>query len=88
MTAARFAGADAGDVVGIDLGTTNSCVAIMEGSSARVIDVFDAPIPGLYAAGEVTGGFHGAAYMTGSALGKAVVFGKIFSDRLAEGLRS
>lgn len=57
-------------------------------SSARVIDVFDAPIPGLYAAGEVTGGFHGAAYMTGSALGKAVVFGKIFSDRLAEGLRS
>ena len=38
MTAARFAGADAGDVVGIDLGTTNSCVAIMEGSSARVIE--------------------------------------------------
>jgi fumarate reductase flavoprotein subunit len=43
----------------------------------RVIDVFDAPIAGLYAAGEVTGGFHGGAYMTGSALGKAVVFGRI-----------
>lgn len=27
-----------GDVVGIDLGTTNSCVAIMEGSKARVIE--------------------------------------------------
>jgi len=30
--------ADAGDVVGIDLGTTNSCVAIMEGRNARVIE--------------------------------------------------
>jgi len=30
--------ADAGDVVGIDLGTTNSCVAVMEGRSARVIE--------------------------------------------------
>ena len=27
-----------GDVIGIDLGTTNSCVAIMEGKSARVIE--------------------------------------------------
>lgn len=30
--------ADAGDVIGIDLGTTNSCVAIMEGRNARVIE--------------------------------------------------
>ena len=28
--------AEQGDVVGIDLGTTNSCVAIMEGRAARV----------------------------------------------------
>ena len=27
--ARRWKGADAGDVIGIDLGTTNSCVAIM-----------------------------------------------------------
>jgi fumarate reductase flavoprotein subunit len=32
-------------------------------------------IPGLYAAGEVIGGFHGESYMTGSALGKAAYFG-------------
>jgi len=43
----------------------------------HVIDVFDEPIAGLYAAGEVMGGFHGGAYMTGSALGKAVVFGRV-----------
>lgn len=43
----------------------------------RVMDVFGEPIPGLFAAGEVTGGFHGGAYMTGSALGKAVVFGRV-----------
>jgi fumarate reductase flavoprotein subunit len=43
----------------------------------RVRDVFEDVISGLYAAGEVVGGFHGAAYMTGTALGKAAVFGRI-----------
>jgi fumarate reductase flavoprotein subunit len=46
-------------------------------STARVVDVDGDVIEGLLAAGEVTGGFHGAAYMTGSALGKAVVFGRL-----------
>jgi fumarate reductase flavoprotein subunit len=46
-------------------------------SQARVLRADGSPIDGLFAAGEVTGGFHGAAYMTGSALGKAVVFGRI-----------
>jgi len=34
----RWKSDDAGDVIGIDLGTTNSCVAIMEGRNARVIE--------------------------------------------------
>jgi fumarate reductase flavoprotein subunit len=44
---------------------------------ARVIDVFGEPIGRLFAAGELTGGFHGVAYMTGSSLGKCVIFGRI-----------
>jgi flavocytochrome c len=43
----------------------------------RVRDVFDTVIPNLYAAGEVLGGLHGNAYMTGSSLGKASIFGRI-----------
>lgn len=46
-------------------------------ANACVRDVFGDPIEGLYAAGEVTGGFHGYAYMTGSSLGKAAFFGRV-----------
>ena len=52
---------------------------------AQVVDVFDAPIPGLFAAGECAGGFHGRAYMTGTSLGKAAVFGRIAGARAAAG---
>ncbi|GAA1836225.1 FAD-dependent oxidoreductase [Agromyces salentinus] len=42
-------------------------------------------IDGLYAAGEVVGGFHGASYMTGTALTKALVFGARVADAIAHG---
>jgi fumarate reductase flavoprotein subunit len=42
----------------------------------RVRDARGDQIAGLYAAGEITGGFHGVAYMTGTGLGKAAVFGR------------
>jgi len=35
------------------------------------------PIKGLYAAGEAVGGFHGASYQSGTALAKALVFGRL-----------
>lgn len=42
-------------------------------------------IDGLFAAGEVVGGFHGASYMTGTALTKALVFGFEAADTIARG---
>ncbi|MGK5113209.1 MULTISPECIES: FAD-dependent oxidoreductase [unclassified Geodermatophilus] len=45
--------------------------------TCAVRDVFGDPIPGLLAAGEVVGGFHGGGYMTGTSIGKSGVFGRI-----------
>jgi fumarate reductase flavoprotein subunit len=53
---------------------------------ARVKDVTGQVIDGLFAVGEVTGGFHGAAYMTGTSLGKGAVFGRIAACAIAAAL--
>ncbi|MEF9943975.1 MAG: FAD-binding protein, partial [Burkholderiaceae bacterium] len=50
---------------------------------AEVIDVFGKVIPGLYAAGEVSGGFHGASYLGSTAFGKALVFGYVAAQVMA-----
>ena len=50
---------------------------------ARVKGIDGEVIEGLYAVGEVTGGFHGAAYMTGTSLGKGAVFGRIAARTVA-----
>ncbi|HEX7783008.1 MAG TPA: FAD-dependent oxidoreductase [Sphingobium sp.] len=45
-------------------------------TQARVLDAADRPIPGLYAAGETTGGMFGECYASGGAsIGNAVVYG-------------
>ncbi|ERT65772.1 FAD-binding protein (plasmid) [Cetobacterium somerae] len=44
---------------------------------AQVIDKNNAPINGLYAAGEVTGGIHGANRLGGNAITDIIVFGRI-----------
>ena len=51
--------------------------------SMRVLDVYASPLDGLYAAGEVVGGFHGAGYYSGTGLGKAAVFGRIAGTAVA-----
>ena len=43
----------------------------------QVLDVFREPIEGLWAAGEIISGLHGAAYLTGSAPGQALIFGRV-----------
>ena len=49
-------------------------------TSARVIDVNGKPIPGLFAAGEVTGGVHGGNRIGGNAVADIVVFGNVASQ--------
>lgn len=50
----------------------------------RVLDVFGSAIAGLYAAGEVTGGFHGVAFMTGTSLGKSTICGRLAGRNAAQ----
>ncbi|MFT3820890.1 MAG: FAD-dependent oxidoreductase [Rubrivivax sp.] len=64
-------------------GLTSTYCGLRTDTAARVIDVFGRVIPGLYAVGELVGGFHGAAYMSGSSLGKGCVFGRIAAAHAA-----
>ena len=50
---------------------------------ARVLDANGKAIPGLYAAGEVTGDIHGANRLGGNAVVDTVVFGKLAGDTVA-----
>jgi len=52
-------------------------------AKTRVRDVDGNIIDGLFAAGEVVGGFHGQSYMTGTSLGKGAVFGRIAGQQAA-----
>lgn len=49
----------------------------------QVLDGNGAVIPGLYAAGEVTGGIHGANRLGGNALADVLVFGRIAGESAA-----
>lgn len=52
-------------------------------SFAEVMDTDDAVIPGLFAAGEVTGGIHGANCLDGNAVTECIVFGRIAGESAA-----
>ena len=51
----------------------------------QALDASGAPIPGLYAAGEVTGGIHGDNRIGGNAVCDIEVFGKNVGEAVAEG---
>ena len=50
----------------------------------QVIDVFGNVIPGLYASGEVAGGFHGRTYLSATAFISAVVLGWVAADTVVK----
>ena len=53
-------------------------------TNTEVIDVNGSVIPGLFAAGEITGGIHGANRLGGNAVADFVVFGRIAGAAAAE----
>ncbi len=55
--------------------------------STHVLNTAGEIIPGLYAAGEVTGGVHGANRLGGNAVADFVVFGRIAGQQAAEFVR-
>ncbi|MDF2532086.1 MAG: ifcA, partial [Clostridia bacterium] len=54
-------------------------------TSAQVLDGNGKLIPGLYAAGETTGGIHGSNRLGGNALPDAAIFGRIAGESAAAG---
>ena len=50
----------------------------------QVLDTEGNPIPGLYAAGEVTGGLHGRQRVDGTGLGDSFTFGRIAGNVIAD----
>jgi flavocytochrome c len=57
---------------------------ILINSKAQVIDLSNQPMKGFYAAGEVTGGVHGACRLGSCAIADCLVFGRIAGKNAAE----
>ena len=53
-------------------------------TNAEIIDTSDKVVPGLYAAGEVTGGVHGGNRLGGNAVADITIYGKIAADSALE----
>ena len=64
-------------------GITFTFGGIRIGGSAEVLDGVDRPIPGLFASGELTGGFFFINYPLGCGLTRGAVFGKLAGEAAA-----
>jgi len=56
-------------------------------TNAQVIDLDQKPIPGLFAAGEICGGIHGANRLGSCAITECLVFGRIAGRNAAQNIR-
>ena len=56
---------------------------ILINEKTQVLDEEENPIDGLYAAGEVTGGYHGTQRIDGSGIGDSFTFGRIAGREIA-----
>jgi fumarate reductase flavoprotein subunit len=61
---------------------------VLINGQAQALSKDGKPIPGLYAAGEVTGGVHGANRLGGNSTVETVVFGRIAGREAAQYKRS
>lgn len=62
---------------------TSTYCGLTVSANAAVLDRDEEPIPHLFAAGEVVGGFHGKAYVTGTALSKGLIYGRVAIKTIA-----
>ena len=67
------------------LATHHTMGGVRINTQAQVLDRDDAPIDGLFAAGEATGGIHGTNRLGGNGLTDAIVFGRIAGKNAALG---
>ena len=67
----------------VSLGITFTFGGIRINSNAEVIDYLERPIPGLFATGEITGGFFYSNYPAGAGLMRGAVFGRIAGQHAA-----
>lgn len=69
--------------VRVTAGIHHTMGGLVINSETQVLDVDGNAIPGLYAAGEVTGGIHGANRLGGNAVSDFVVYGRIAGAQAA-----
>lgn len=81
LTKAPFYAVEVGPAVHHTMG------GITINTKAQVMDTEGNPVPGLFAAGEVTGGIHGANRLGGNAVADICIYGKIAADSALEEIR-
>jgi len=71
----------------VSLGVTFTFGGLRINTHAEVVDYLDRPIPGLFATGEITGGFFYLNYPAGAGLMRGAVFGRIAGTEAAQFVR-